>query len=74
MLCFRHIIVDTLHTSITKNDNDDNVDNNNNIKKEAKNILKIQRPHNRYSVHVEYKNKDIPIIIGLTGTISKSLR
>jgi len=39
------------------------------IKKEAEKILKYKN-----TAHVECKNKVIPVIIGATGTISKSFR
>ena len=44
------------------------------VKKEAEKILKYTRPHNLNSAHVNVKAKVIPVIIGVTGTISKSLR
>jgi hypothetical protein len=46
----------------------DNPNNNNN----NNNNNKLQIPHNRNTEHVELETKVTPVIIGATGTISKS--
>jgi len=72
ILCFRHIIVNTLHTSLTNNNYNGN--NNNNKKKEAEKILKYENLIIEIQRMWNMKTKVIPVIIGATGTISKSLR
>jgi len=44
------------------------------IKKEAEKILKCKDLTIEIQTHVECKTKVIPVIIGATGTISKSFR
>jgi hypothetical protein len=61
MVCFRYIIVNTLHVGDSKDDDD----NDNNKYKDL--AIEIQRLWN-------VKATVIPVIIGATGTISKSFR
>jgi hypothetical protein len=54
MVCFRYIIVNTIHKDKNKGDDDgDNNNNNNNnnnvLKKEAEKCLKIRTEHYKYS-------------------------
>ena len=44
------------------------------INKEDEKILKSKDPHNRKSAHGECESKNDTVILGATGTISKSLR
>jgi len=75
MVCLRNISVDTLHKGDTEEDDDDDDDdnnsnnnnNNNNNLKYKDLTIEIQRMWN-------VKTKVIPVIIGATGTISKSFR
>ena len=71
MICFRYIIVNTLHKDNNK-DNNNNNNNNNVIKKEAEKLLEdkdrtIQRMWN-------VKTRMVTVMVETTGTISKSFR
>jgi hypothetical protein len=68
MVCLRNVCVDILHKGDTEdNDDDDDDDDNNNNNDDDDNNNKIRRMWNT-------KTKVIPVIIGATGTISKSFR
>ena len=67
MVCFKYIIVNTL-LKCNKNNN------NNVIEKEAEKILKYKDLTIEIQRMWNVKTKAIPVIIGATGTISKSFR
>ena len=67
MVCFRYIIVNNLHTGENKDDDDDDNNHNNNNIKYKDLTIEIQHMWN-------VKTKVIPVIIGATGTISKTFR
>ena len=66
MVCFRCIILNTLHKGDNK-DNNNNNNFNNKILKYKDLTIEIQRMWN-------VKTMVIPVIIGATGTISKSFK
>jgi hypothetical protein len=71
VVCFRFIIVNTLH----EGDKYNNTNNNNNvIKKQAEKILKYKDLTIEIHCMWNVKTRMIPVIIGATGTISKSFR
>jgi len=82
MVYLRNICINTLHTG----DNDDDDNNNNNIlidvisgdrnviKNEAEKILKYKDLTTEIQRMWKVKTRVMPVVIGATGTISKSFR
>jgi galactokinase/mevalonate kinase-like predicted kinase len=77
MVCLRNISVDTLHKGENADDDDNNNNNNgyrNFINKETEKILKYKDLTIETERIQNVKTKVILVLIGVTGTISKSFR
>ena len=77
MFCFRYIIVNILHRGDNKDNNNNNNNNNtdrNAIKRKAEKIKKYKDLIREIQRTWNVITKVIPVIIGATGTISKSFR